>query len=90
MNCCVTDLRCKEVICRSDGERLGFVGEVEVDTCTGRVAAILIFGPPKYFGCFGPRERIRVCWEEIDVIGPDTILVSHARREPRPPGRPRR
>lgn len=36
MNCCVTDLRNKEVVNKKDGTRLGNVCDVEVDTCTGK------------------------------------------------------
>ena len=75
MNCCITELRCKEVINKSDGCRLGLVSDIEVDTCCGRVVALVIYGRPKYWGICGKRERIRVCWEDIEVIGSDTILV---------------
>lgn len=75
MNCCITELRCKEVINKSDGCRIGLVSDVEVDTCCGRVVALIIYGRPKYWGVCGKRERIRVCWEDIEVIGADTILV---------------
>ena len=75
MNCCITDLRCKEVINKSDGCRLGLVSDVEVDSCCGRVVALIVYGKPKYWGLCGKRERIRICWEDIEVIGNDTILV---------------
>lgn len=78
MNCCITELRCKEVINKSNGCRLGFVSDIEVDSCCGRVVALVIYGKPKYWGICGKRERIRICWEDIEVIGNDTILVSKA------------
>lgn len=78
VNCCITELRCKEVINKADGCRLGLVSDVEVDTCCGRVVALVIYGRPKYWGICGKRERIRVCWEDIEVIGSDTILVCKA------------
>lgn len=75
MNCCVTDLRDKEIINLKDGCRLGSVCDVEIDTCTGRVLALIIFGKSKFMG-FGARtDDIRIAWEEIEVIGDDTILV---------------
>ena len=37
MNCRITDLRAKEVICVKDGSRLGNVCDVEIDTCTGQL-----------------------------------------------------
>lgn len=83
MNCRITELRCKEVINGSDGSRLGFVNDVEVDSRCGRVVALIIYGKPRYWGICGARERIRVCWEDIDVIGDDAILVSKSCREER-------
>lgn len=75
MSCCVTELRCKEVINKADGCRIGLVSDIEVDQKCGRVTALIVFGRPKYWGVFGRREKIRICWEDIDVIGDDTILV---------------
>ena len=80
MNCCITELRCKEVIDKSNGCRLGLISDVEVDSCCGRVVALIIYGRPKYWGICGKRERIRICWEDIEVIGSDTVLVTKSRR----------
>ncbi len=76
MNCCVTELRCKEVIDRCTGNRIGPVCDVEVDVASGRLTAIIVYGRPRYFGLFGSREDIRVCWEDIEVIGDETVLVN--------------
>ncbi len=75
MSCCVTELRCKEVINKADGARIGLVSDIEVDQTCGKVTALIVYGRPKYWGVFGRRERIRICWEDIDVIGDETILV---------------
>lgn len=75
MNCCVTDLREKEIINLKDGCRLGSVCDVEIDTCTGRVLALIVFGKSKFMGFGGRQEDIRIAWEDIEVIGDDTILV---------------
>ena len=75
MNCCVTDLRNKEIINAKSGCRLGQVCDVEIDTCTGTIVALVVWGRPKCFGLFGRAEDIRICWNEIEVIGDDTILV---------------
>ncbi len=80
MNCCITELRCKEVIDKSNGCRLGLISDVEVDSCCGRIVALIIYGRPKYLGICGKRERIRICWEDIEVIGNDTVLVSKSQR----------
>ncbi len=75
MNCSITDLRSKEVINAKNGCRLGQVCDVEIDTCTGSLVSIIIWGRGKGFGLFGRDEDIKVCWQDIEVIGDDTILV---------------
>jgi len=77
MNCCVTDFRYKEVINNADGTRLGCVNDVEIDTCTGCVVSIVIYGQAKCFGLFGRTPDIKICWNDICVIGEDTILVKY-------------
>ncbi|MCL2508850.1 MAG: YlmC/YmxH family sporulation protein [Oscillospiraceae bacterium] len=75
MICCITDLRDKEIINTFDGCRLGHVCDVEIDTCDGRVTALIVFGASKLFGLLGRDEDIRICWDEIEVIGDEIILV---------------
>ena len=75
MFCRITDLRDKEVISIKDGVILGNVCDVEVDTCTAKVCAIVIFGRLKLFGLLGREEDIIIKWCDIEVIGEDTILV---------------
>ena len=76
MNCCsATELRSKEVISAKSGMRLGCVSDVEINTCDGRLTAIIIWGRGRCFGLFGREDDIRIPWEEIEVIGNDTILV---------------
>ena len=74
MYCRIVDFRCKEVINIRDGCRLGFVNDVEVDITCGRVVAIVVPGPFRFF--FFPRgEDYVIPWECIQKIGEDIILV---------------
>ncbi len=75
MKCRVTDLRNKEVICRCNGAKLGCVDDVEIDINTARLVSIVIFGRLKFFGIFGRYDDIVICWDNIVLIGEDTILV---------------
>lgn len=75
MNCFVTSLREKEVINLKDGCRLGAVCDVEFDTCTGAVVSLIIYGKAKCLGLLGRCEDIKICWNDIKVIGDDIILV---------------
>ena len=78
MNCCrVTDLRRKEVINSTNGCRIGLVDDVEVNTENAKVLAIVIYGKQRFFGFLGRGEDVVINWENIRLIGEDTILVSH-------------
>lgn len=84
-SCCrIVDLRCKEVICIGDGSRLGFVSDVEIDTCTGRLVAIVVPGRGK-LGFLGKRNDCVIPWEAICRIGDDIILTSFCPQECCPP-----
>ena len=78
MDCCrVTDLRHKEVINSTNGCRIGYVDDAEVNTESAKVVAIVIYGRPKLFGLLGRYEDTVIRWENISLIGEDTILVTH-------------
>ncbi len=76
MLCRLIDLRHKEVINSSNGCRLGYVDDVEVDTCIAQVKSIVVYGKPRFFGIFGRNEDIIIPWTDIELIGQDTVLVS--------------
>lgn len=77
MICRIQEFRYKDVVCVEDGTRLGYVGDVEIDTHTARLKSIVIYGKYRWL-FFGREEDIVVPWEEIQIIGEDTILVNIA------------
>ena len=48
-----SDLQCREVICLSDGQRLGFITDVQIEIPDGKVCAIVVPGPCRLFGVAG-------------------------------------
>ena len=76
-NCMLTDLRRKEVISNKTGIRIGFVDDVELDIENAKLISIVIFGRLRCFGLFGKDENIIIKWENICLIGEDTILVDY-------------
>ena len=70
-----TDLNCKEVICVSDGRRLGFIQDVLIQLPKGEVTAIVVPGACKLFGLGPPRDDFVIPWCNICRIGPDIVLV---------------
>ncbi len=73
-----TKLKCKEVINICDGCRLGYVSDVEVDCQCGRILAIIVPGPCKFFGVLGRHDDFVIPWQCIRRIGDDIILVDAA------------
>ena len=71
----LTDLQCKEVICVSDGRRLGFITDVLVELPEGKICAIVVPGPCKFGGVLGRHDDYVVPWGSICRIGPDIVLV---------------
>ena len=78
MNCCRgMEMRHKEVINIKDGTRLGCVSDIEIDVACAKLLAIVVYGRPRCFGLLGREDDIIIKWEDIEVIGEDTILVCY-------------
>ncbi len=73
--CRMQDLRCKEVINVRDGLRYGYVCDVILDPCSGKVHYIVVPGESKAFGLFGCDHEYVIAWNDIIKIGDDIILV---------------
>ena len=70
-----TDLHCKEVICISDGRRLGLIQDVLIQLPNGEVSAIVIPGKCTLGGLGPPKDDYIIPWRSICRIGPDIVLV---------------
>ena len=73
---CITtcELREKTVINVCDGQKLGCVAELEIDTDCGGITAIFVYGDSFISLLFG-KNKIRIPWDKIKCIGKDTVLV---------------
>ena len=72
----ISDMHDKEVINVCDGTRLGYVDDLEVDTCTAQITALVIGGCRRLFGLLGKEPDIVIQWKDIEVVGDETILVN--------------
>ena len=86
------ELRRKEVINITDGGRLGFVGDVDFHLPEGQAAALIIYGPARFFGLFGRGEDYYIPWECVQKFGCDIVIVDKPfqRRDPPPQRKKRR
>ena len=63
----------KQVINICDGAVIGYVTDIEFDTCDGRICALIV-GDCSALG-FSKGESVRIPWDKIKCFGEDTILV---------------
>ena len=69
------DFRKKEIINGRDGVKVGYVDDIVFDTKSAAVQSIVVYGRLRFFGLFGRGDDLLIPWEDIEMIGEDTILV---------------
>ena len=77
MDNCITTLdamKNKEVVNISDGRRLGFVVDGQIDIVQGKLISIIVPGECNFLG-ISKGDNILIPWECIERIGDDIILV---------------
>ena len=72
---CFTSLRDKDVINICDGKRLGFVNDMEIDPCSGKICALIVLFDCRLLG-FGKCEELVIPWEKVSCFGKDAVLVN--------------
>lgn len=75
MICSLSELKQKEIIDITDGTKIGFVDDVEMNLETSSVISLVVYGRPRFFGIFGRDDDMIIRCEEISVVGKDTILI---------------
>lgn len=81
MICSLYELRNKEIIDIKTGAKIGYVDDIEINTETAMVIALIVYGRPRFFGLFGRDDDMLLKCKEIEVIGEDTILVRFAEED---------
>ena len=81
MSCRMGELRNKEVINVKDGTRIGFVCDVEIDTHTAVLTAVVVYGRLRLFGLMGREEDFVIPWQDIVLIGDDAVLVNFEEKD---------
>lgn len=70
-------LRQKEVINVNNGNRLGFVSDVEIDFSNGYIESVIVPGKSRFLWIFGKKEEFVIAWKDIVKIGEDILLVDY-------------
>ncbi|MFZ3588005.1 YlmC/YmxH family sporulation protein [Bacillus sp. DJP31] len=71
----ISEFQIKDVVNVADGKKLGNIGDLEINTTTGKIDSIIISSGGKMFGLFGKDEEVMIPWRNIVKIGTDVILV---------------
>ena len=71
------DLRRKDVINVYNGGYLGHITDLDFDPEGAVMRGLIIYGRLRWFGLLGREDDIVIHWEDIEVIGDDSILVRY-------------
>lgn len=71
------DLRRKDVINILSGSYMGRVSDLEFDPDTAQLRGLIIYGRLRLFGLLGREDDSIIRWEDVEVIGDDSILVRY-------------
>ncbi len=80
----IEELSRREVINIETAARVGFVSDMDLNTETGEVTALLVRSPG---GLFRSPPPVRVLFRDVIRIGEETVLVSKVSPAPPPPPR---
>ena len=82
----MSELKRREVINICDCRRLGFVGDMEFDPCTGQIKAIIVPVPGCICGFLGREKEYVIPFGDICRFGDEIVLVKVDEKRQRPPG----
>ncbi|HET7657151.1 MAG TPA: YlmC/YmxH family sporulation protein, partial [Bacillales bacterium] len=71
----ISEFQAKDVVNVSDGKVLGHIGDLEINTNTGKIDSLIIPGNGRMMGLFGRESDVVISWKNIVRIGTDVILV---------------
>lgn len=73
----ISEFQVKDIVNISDGKKLGNMTDLEINTVTGKIEAIIVSNNNRWKGVFGKDQEIVIPWHKIKKIGADVILVEH-------------
>lgn len=79
MKCCLSDLRYKEVIDLTTGQRLGYVCDAEIDLEQGKIVSLIVPGQKKLGGLLSGDDDYILPWNP----SPDWARISFSPRSRR-------
>ena len=78
----ISDFKYKDVINIKDGNCLGAICDVEIESEKAEVIAVVVRGRFRFFGLFGKGEEFVIAWDQVKVIGEDALTAARSREDP--------
>ncbi len=75
-----SQLREKDVINLCSGSRLGYISEIEFDSCNGQICSVILCRTGGFLG-FSKEAPLIIPWSRIECIGDDAVLVKISESE---------
>ncbi len=69
------ELEEKEVVNLNTCKKLGYISDLEIDTCNGCIRSVIVPGKRSICNLFGDRTEHVIPFCQLKQIGPDIILV---------------
>lgn len=73
----ISEFQVKDIVNIADGKKLGNMTDLEINTVTGKIEAIIVSNTTRWRGVFSKDQEIVIPWHKIKKIGADVILVEH-------------
>lgn len=80
MICSFSGIRTKEVVDLHTGLKIGYVDDIELDSVSGKIVSLVVYGKARAFGLMGRDDDIVIKCSDIELIGEDIILVDFERK----------
>jgi len=78
----IAELQYKELVDITDGTRYGFISDLEVNTETGVIESVIVYGRTRCLGLLGREPDLVFPWSAVKRIGADLILIEGAQLQP--------
>ncbi len=72
----LTELQTKDIVNVTNGEKIGFISDLEIDVQYGKIDSLIVTVKGKWFGILGQEEEVSIKWHHIEKIGIDVILIN--------------
>ncbi|HHU56562.1 MAG TPA: YlmC/YmxH family sporulation protein [Acholeplasmataceae bacterium] len=75
------DLQSKDVVNVVDGTKLGKITDLEIDSATGKIIAVIVTNSSKWLSFFTGSNQTSLQWNQIVKIGGEVIIVNSSSQE---------